>query len=296
LKNLEENQINIINYKMSFVINPIDYKELSTFLDDKSKSIIRYFIIKSLFSQPEPMQDQKQLPIQIPEEHIEQWFTQALDVKSVGAGSYPIDIYNEREHWGADIKMLNLKVSKTGEITGGDSGETSLAQNFKEAGIDLDNLFSTKNYEEIKARWITLYKRKYDQLKTKYPLINKVYYFFILRPSIQSKTTDFYFCAAVLDLNKLDNVLVDTQRTKRSSVFLDNFIDKDFGNTKIYKAKKRLELRLKPKSWIANRKVIRITTSFGASNVNLRDHVIDSEYLHNETERLKNITVDFILE
>lgn len=96
--------------KYSYVINPLTSEELLSFLDEKSKNIIKYFIIKSLFSQPEPKVGQKQLPIQIPKDHIEQWFTQALDVKPVGAGSGPIDIYNEREHWGADIKMLNIKL------------------------------------------------------------------------------------------------------------------------------------------------------------------------------------------
>ncbi len=85
---------------MNHVINPLSKEELSSFLDVKSKEIIKYFIAKSLFSQPEPKIGQKTLPIQVPKEHIEQWFTQSFDVKPVGAGSYPIDIYNERENWG----------------------------------------------------------------------------------------------------------------------------------------------------------------------------------------------------
>ncbi len=85
------------NRTTDFVINPLKQSDLQKFLDAKSKKIIKYFIIKSLFSQPEPKEGQKTLPIQIPKEHIEQWFTQSLDVKPVGAGSYPIDIYNERE-------------------------------------------------------------------------------------------------------------------------------------------------------------------------------------------------------
>ena len=150
-----------INFKnKDYVINPLKQNELLDFLDEKSKEIIKYFIIKSLFSQPESKIGQKSLPIQIPKEHIEQWFTQALDVKPVGAGSYPIDIFNERENWGADIKMLNITVNNLGDLSNKDSGEASLGQNFADAGINLDDLFLSNKFEEIKDKWVKLYKNK----------------------------------------------------------------------------------------------------------------------------------------
>ncbi len=65
----------------------------------------------SLFAQPEVYTDKPSLPIQIPKEHLEQWFVQALQVESVGAGSYPIDILKPNE-WGADVKMLSIKELK----------------------------------------------------------------------------------------------------------------------------------------------------------------------------------------
>jgi len=279
--------------KNSFVINPLNKKELLSFLDDKSKEIIKYFIIKSLFSQPEPRINQKQLPIQVPKEHIEQWFTQALDVKPVGAGSYPIDIYNERDHWGADIKMLNIKIDESGNVLNSDSGEASLGQNFSDAGIELDNLFLTKNYNKIKNNWIKLYEAKYKSLKSKYP-IEKIFYFFILRPGVQINGADFYFCGAFLDINNLKNVSVNKVRTTVSSVFLDNFIAEKLGNTKIYKAKKRLELRLKPKSWVDNDMAIKISTSFMPSHVDLRKENVGPKYLEKEIKKLQKIKIDFI--
>lgn len=278
-----------------FVINPIDRDELFGFLDDKAKEIIKYFIIKSLFAQPESKEEQRSLPIQIPKEHIEQWFTQALDVKPVGAGSYPIDIYNERDHWGADIKMLNIKVDETGAVTNGDSGEASLGQNFSDAGVNLDELFLTRNYEEIKNKWISLYNAKYVALKNDYPSIKKIYYFFILRAGVQpTDGADFYFSGAVLNLENLNSVSVNTERTTDNSVFLNNFIEDTYGNTKIYKAKKRLELRLSPKVWIETNKAIRITTSFDPDKVNLREEEIGEEYLEKQIEKMQNIEVEFI--
>lgn len=277
----------------SFVINPLKQSELLSFLDEKSKEIIKYFIIKSLFSQPESKVGQKSLPIQIPKEHIEQWFTQSLDVKPVGAGSYPIDIYNEREKWGADIKMLNIKLDKNGDVTSGDSGEASLGQKFEGPGIELDTMFKKRKYEDIKDQWINLYKEKYGSLQKNYS-VKKIYYFFILRPGTQVEGADFYFTGAVLDLDKLDQVKVDKKRTTSKSVFLNNFIDSEFGNTKIYKAKKRLELRLKPKAWVENDMALKITTSFISSHVNLRDEKVGAEYLKKEIEKLKNVEVKFI--
>ncbi|MCX6757682.1 MAG: hypothetical protein NTZ44_02255 [Candidatus Nomurabacteria bacterium] len=276
-----------------FVINPLTSKELLGFLDDKSKEIIKYFIIKSLFSQPEPKVGQKQLPIQIPKEHIEQWFTQSLDVKPVGAGSFPIDIYNEKEKWGADIKMLNIKLTKSGDVTNSDSGEASLGQKFEGPGINLDAFFKKEKYEEIKDQWVHLYNEKYKSLNKNYP-VKRIYYFFILRPGTQIEGADFYFTGAVLDLKKLSKVEVNKLRTTKKSVFLNNFIDSEYGNTKIYKAKKRLELRLRPKTWIENNMALKITTSFTSSHVNLRKEKIGAEYLKQEIEKLKSVEVKFI--
>jgi hypothetical protein len=278
----------------NFVINPLSQNELLSFLDDKAKDVIKYFITKSLFSQPEPKIGQRSLPIQIPKEHIEQWFTQALDVKPVGAGSYPVDIYNEREHWGADIKMLNIKVDMLGNVINGDSGEASLGQNFSDDDINLDTLFLTQNYEEIRNKWISLFALKYEALKIHYPLAKKIYYFFILRPGVQDIGTDFYFTGAVLDLEKLDTVIVDRERTTLKSVFLKNFISSEYGNTKIYKSKKRLELRISPKTWIENNMAVRIKTSFNSQNIDLRNEEVGSSYLERQIIKLQDIDIEFI--
>ncbi|OIO18858.1 MAG: hypothetical protein CO029_03310 [Candidatus Magasanikbacteria bacterium CG_4_9_14_0_2_um_filter_41_10] len=279
--------------KTKFVINPLSPDELQSFLDEKSKKIIKYFLIKSLFSQPEPKKEQKTLPIQIPKEHIEQWFTQSLDVKPVGAGSYPIDIYNEREKWGADIKMLNIKLDSSGSVTNGDSGEASLGQKFEGPGINLDEMFKKKKYTDIKNQWVKLFNEKYESLKKNYP-IETIYYFFILRPGTQIEGADFYFTGAVINLKNLEEVEVDKKRTTTKSVFLKNFIDDAYGGTKIYKAKKRLELRLRPKTWIENGMSLKITTSFIPTHINLREQDIGPDYLKNEIDKLKNLEVNFV--
>lgn len=63
---------------MNYVLRPLSLQELENFIDNNSLKILDYFMKKSLFSQPEKRIGQRNLPIQIPKEHIEQRFVQAL--------------------------------------------------------------------------------------------------------------------------------------------------------------------------------------------------------------------------
>jgi hypothetical protein len=189
--------------------------------------------------------------------------------------------------------VLNIKLSNSGQVSNSDSGEASLGQKFEGPGIHLDAMFANGKYVEIKNSWIKLYSEKYGSLNKTYK-IKKIYYFFILRPGIQIEGADFYFTGAVLNLKNLNNVKVNKKRTTKKSVFLDDFIDDEYGNTKIYKAKKRLELRLHPKKWIDNNSALKITTSFISKHVNLREESVGVEYLKTRIEDLKNVTVAFM--
>ncbi len=111
------------------ILRPLPKEELNNFFSEHSLKVFQYFMNTSLFAQPEVYKDKESLPIQIPKEHLEQWFVQALQVQAVGAGSYPIDILKPNE-WGADVKMLSCGVDKNDMLNNRDSGETSLAQKF----------------------------------------------------------------------------------------------------------------------------------------------------------------------
>jgi hypothetical protein len=211
----------------------------------------------SLFAQPEVYKSKENLPIQIPKEHLEQWFVQSLQVEAVGAGSYPIDILKVNK-WGADVKMLSCKVDKNDNLTNGDSGETSLAQKFVGTGISLDDMFKNEQYQEIIDGWTSIWKDKLVNVKAD-KNINNVYFFFFLRGSKKES----YICAFKVDIDNINTNTI-TQRDENSeikqSVFLDGVIDSKYGNSKIYKAKKRLELRLKPKNLLDDGFLITIPT------------------------------------
>ncbi len=75
--------------------------------------------------------------------------------------------------------------------------------------------------------------------------------------------TLYYICAFEVDVDNINSQNI-TQRDRNSeikqSVFLNGVIDAKYGNSKIYKAKKRLELRLKPKSLLEDGFLITIPT------------------------------------
>jgi hypothetical protein len=211
----------------------------------------------SLFAQPEVYKSKESLPIQIPKEHLEQWFVQALQVEAVGAGSYPIDVLKPNE-WGADVKMLSCKVDKSNKLTNGDSGETSLAQKFKGTGISLDDMFKQEQYQEIIDGWTSIWRDKLLNVRAD-KSIERIYYFFFLRGSKKES----YICAFEVNIDSINTSTI-TQRDKNSeikqSVFLNGVIDEKYGNAKIYKAKKRLELRLRPKNLLEDGFLITIPT------------------------------------
>lgn len=267
------------------ILTPLSNQELLELFDPTSLKVLDFCMKKTLFSQPERFVGQHQLPIQVPKEHIEQWVVQAIGAIPVGAGSYPIDVIKEDE-FGADIKMLSCKINAYGELSDTTSGETSLAQKFTNAGVDLDTAFKNKEYDSIAKDWSEILKAKLGRVKVEQNL-DTIYYIFILRAA-----TKFYLCATKVNLDMIDMMSANSENSTATSVFVDNVIDEKFGNAKIYKSKKRLELRLKPKYWVDNNYVITFDFSkYISPMVNLRKMVEDGnefEYLQNLIKDLQN--------
>jgi len=240
-----------------------------------------FFLKKSILSQPEKLEAQSDLPIQIPKEHIEQWVVQSLGVTPVGAGSYPIDV--KSDDWGADVKMLSCEIDDKGYLKNRDSGETSLAQKFGDDnfgdGNSLDELFKNREYDFIWLKWKEILINKYRQVESEHN-IKDIYYFLILRAG-----TKFHLCGLKLDLSKLSDTEININRSTNNSIWIKNFIKDELGHVKIYKAKKRLELRLKPKKWVDNNLVITFDTSFNQINANIREK-IESETLEEYIDRV----------
>lgn len=236
------------------ILEPMTKLELKELFDETAMEVLNFYIKKSLFAQPERMPGQQILPIQVPKEHIEQWVVQAIGASPVGAGSYAVDVVKEGD-FGADVKMLSCKTDSLGRVTASDSGETSLAQNFKDTGVGLDELFDKKKYSDIVAGWKDILKVKLGRVYEEQN-VEKIYYIFILRAA-----TSFHLCGLKVNFNRIDNM--SHGKSTSSSVFIENFIEAEYGKVKIYKAKKRLELRLRPKYWVDHN----LTLSFNLRNI-----------------------------
>lgn len=217
------------------VIKFLSEDKLKNFIDPEAYSVIDYLLKKVAFSQPESDDVGKKNDIQITKEFLEQWIAQACQLKTIGAGNYPIDNYKEGEY-GIDVKFVSAKTDSNGQLTNSESNESSLAQNFKGFGKRLDQLFEAEEYEKILQGWINILKVKL-QKPLKDLSLDKLYYFIFIRGGSQIH----------LAIAEVDTTLFDTLKVKKStptSVFVDNYIDSEFGNVKIYKSKKRMELRL----------------------------------------------------
>lgn len=262
------------------VLRPLSLLELREIFDDTAIKVLQFFIQKSVFSQPERIPGQEYLPIQVPKEHIEQWVVQAIGAKPVGAGNYGVDVVKPGI-FGADVKMLSCKVDTYGNVTNSDSGETSLAQNFKDTGISLDDLFNQKRYTEIIDGWKEIIYKKLDKVRQEQS-INKIYYIFILRAG-----TSFKLCGMEVNLDELKNIeyLDDTS----SSLFIKNFIDENYGKIKIYKAKKRLELRLRPKYWVDHNMTINFDLNFDSEQIDIRNLVETNTLSDYQQKIIQNI-------
>jgi len=149
-------------------------------------------------------------------------------------------------------------VDKGANLKNGDSGETSLAQKFKSTGVSLDDLFKQKRYQKIIDGWVSIWKDKLRKVKIDKG-IDKIYYFFFLRGGKKES----YICAFEVDIDAISPSNI-TQRDEnnqiKQSIFLNGIIDSRYGSAKIYKAKKRLELRLKPKNLFDDGFLITIPT------------------------------------
>jgi hypothetical protein len=269
------------------VIRALTKNEIKNIFDDKAMKVMRFSLAKSMTGHPEPKDAHQNIPYQIAKEHIEQWMVQALDVQSVGSGSYPIDIYNPRKKWGADVKMLSCKTDISGNLLNADSGETSLAQNFKDSGNNLDQQFKNKQYAEAMNSWLEIVKKKLDSIEEDYPIKN-IYYFFFLRAGLS-----FYITVLEVNKNKLKDVLINDDRISPTSIYTKGFIDPSLGNVKLYKSKKRLELRLRPKGLQDNNNLMKVLTLNPLPPINLRELTND---IHSCEEYLKELANKYLTE
>ncbi len=231
------------------VLNFLKKEEIEKIFDKDGRLVIDYLLKKVLFSQPETMPGKKTANIQITKEFLEHWVAQGLGWETVGSGSYPIDVYSRGEKCGADVKFMSVSVDADENFTNKESGETSLGQKFKGSGNELDQDFANKKYSKILNGWKDILIKKINKPIEDYGLDN-IYYFIFIRGG-----KSISLAIAKVNADKIKNLKVS--RATDSSVFVKGYINNRYGNVKIYKAKKRMELRCYPKNMEEDKLFIR---------------------------------------
>jgi hypothetical protein len=252
-----------------FVLEFLTKSEIEKIFDNDSKLVIDYLLKKVLFSQPELLPDEKGGNIQMTKEFLESWVAQALDWKIIGAGNYPIDVYSEKDKIGADVKFLSAKTDKNGNFKNGTSNETSLSQKFTSAGKNLDQLFKQRKKKAILDGWIDILVQKNDIPISDYGL-NHIYYFIFIRGGHSINL-------AIAKVNKEIIPNIKISKLTDTSAFISGYVDDKYGNVKIYKSKKRIELRCNAKNLHDDKLLIRWDFSKNLKNqksVRLREIII----------------------
>ncbi len=235
-------------------MTPLSTEELAQIFEEKAQLIIRYYIAKCLFAEPDPINNSSEVSFRVPNEHAEQWIAQAIGGQRIGAGSYPIDVLDSKTSFGCDIAVLTAKTLVSGELAGSTSGEKSIGQKFSDTtwagGHSLDELFNQERINEIAENSNNIFFKKFNGIKNDYPTIQNIYYFFLIIHSIKNK---IYLSGLNLNIDnkqEIGNPERVNPGSDLKSVRLDNFIDGRYGEVKTYKSKKRMELRLRPKNLV----------------------------------------------
>lgn len=104
-------------------------------------------------------------------------------------------------------------------------------QNFSDSG-DLDSLFNAESCDKA----VNIFRKK---LIDKYKKQKDIYYMIFI-----CKGKNIYLCCLKFNIENIKNMKFAKLSTKCKNIEISNFIENKIGNVKLYKSKKRLELRL----------------------------------------------------
>jgi hypothetical protein len=161
----------------------------------------------------------------------EWWIKKASNGKKIGDGNCPMDVVT-----GSGKAIDTMCLCLNGSI----SNEKSIMQNFNKSGNYLDSYFLEKNENRAVSLYINdyIYKIKNFSLNNKISLNNLYYAIFI------STNESIYLSCFKINIGFIKNIKADGFTKQCKSIKIKNFIDDKYGNVKLYKSKKRLELRI----------------------------------------------------
>lgn len=166
----------------------------------------------------------------IEDEFSEYWTAKATKGTEIGRGSGGMDVKAEN---GDGIDAMCVIMNRNG------SNEKSLTQNFSVAGAQLDQLFEEGKDTDALGLFLTGYAEKIRKVREE----NSLKDLFIL--AFVSTTTDVHaVCFQLFEDRILSATSGGFVKGGDRNINANGFIDPSDGNVKLYKSKKRLELRL----------------------------------------------------
>jgi len=158
----------------------------------------------------------------------EYWIAKITKGKRIGEGNCPMDVITKNNDI-IDVMCLCLNGNYT--------NEKSIMQNFGSSGNNLDELFK-KNIDKALKLYIERYYEKINICIKKYNSKNVFYYIFI------STNKNIYLSIFKINIKYIYNIIGYNITKQEKSINFGNFVDNNLGVTKLYKSKKRMELRL----------------------------------------------------
>lgn len=195
----------------------IDTQKLIEYLKDYLTEIRMEFYYKSSSTHN----------INLEDKYMEFLTAKCINGEQVGEGHCRIDVVKDDK--GIDVLCVCLNGIQT--------NEKSIMQNFSKCGNNLDTLFDTCKYEEAFSLYRKeYYKKLFNAKKTKN--IRKLYYLAFI-----STDVNVYMSVFKINLACILNMKYENITKQKKSINFKGFIDDKFGTTKLFKSKKRLEIR-----------------------------------------------------
>lgn len=164
------------------------------------------------------------------EDEFSEWFIEKVTGgEQIGKGHIAMDV---KTGAGDGVDVFCIIMNKL------ESNEKSLIQNFKKTGKDLDILFKEQKFADAIQMFMTNYKEKLEEVvRTK--RMRALYYLGFI-----STVDEVFLVNFKINVEHIQHVGVKKATKGGVSIFLKNFIRPEHGNVKLYKSKKRVELRL----------------------------------------------------
>jgi hypothetical protein len=269
------------------VLEEVKIDELNQIFDHNSKKVFNFLLQRTVISYPEFLPNQNDTALYLEKKQCEQWVIQSLGLKPVGEGNYPIDGISDKN--GFDVSSLALGQSKNG-VMNSQTGEKSLSQkfddeNFGDAGDNHDGLFNSEKFDEIIKAWKKILKDKWSKTVEEQKLDN----LYLVNLILYKPKKKLMIFLLKINYNKLDEV--SKGKVSKTSVWFNNFIDPKIGDVKVYKSKKRVELRIRPHQFIKNKSFLDFEIEGSVKTKNLRNIFENknkkNKYLLQETKKFK---------